>query len=196
MKKRLISIFAVLCIVVTVFPVSAFALTDDDYYDKVGSCFIGWCTYKAYQYSNQAIGSKTLIGGVDNRNRPTKATYDRTHKIALSMSCTSALKSEIGSSLNFKTGAVNGGLGAKIQAEYSVTSGFVSEVTERYTTTVKAGENFKLYSQPYGLKTKVYAIYHSAWIHTTKVNGIISTPQCQVFVPVTSVKSEFVCKLL
>ncbi len=47
---------------------------------------------------------------------------------------------------------------------------------------VKLGENFKLYSQPYGLKTKVYAIYHSAWVHTTKVNGILSIPKSYEFV--------------
>lgn len=182
MKKRLISIFAVLCIVMTVFPLSAFALTDEQCYDKCDSTFWGWGTYIAWTQSDQAIGGREALDRINNLGNPSSLSYKETHTMSKAISCTSALSSEISSSLNYNTGKVSGGLGAKINASFSITNAFTKSVTKEYKTTVKPKHYMRLYQQTYGTKLKVYAIYHSAWIHTTKVNGILSIPKSYEFV--------------
>lgn len=176
--KRIISFLAALALLVCVFPVNAFAAS----YDDCNSPMFGWGISLSKAY-DQKVGSKKGIGGLDNRRSSVSAEYSYTSSFTHSISCTSALSTELNGSVNFGTGKVKGGLGAKINNSFSITNSFTRTYTEAYKATVPAKRNLTLYSQAYGVKLTVYAIYHVSWIHTANVDGTLSIPQYQKYVP-------------
>lgn len=152
-------------------------------YGDCGSPMFGWGVSISESY-NKTIGSRKGIGGLDNRSSSTPATYTATLTFSHSITCTSTLSDELNGSINFNTGDVSGGLGAKINSSYSIQSNYTGTFSQSYSSTVPARKNLTVYSQAYGVKLTVYAIWHSAWIQGTKVSGTIGIPQYQKFVPV------------
>jgi hypothetical protein len=176
--NRIISFLLAVTLLVCVLPVNAFAAS----YDDCDSPMFGWGISLSKKY-DQKVGSKKGIGGLDNRRSSLPADYSFTSSFTHSISCTSALATELNGSINFDKGDVKGGLGAKINSSFSITNSFTRTYSESYKTTVPAKRNLTLYSQAYGVKLTVYAIYHVAWIHGTKVTGSLSIPQYQKYVP-------------
>ncbi len=173
--KRTIAI--ILCAVMLLAPMSAFAAS----YEDCPSPMFGW-GISVSATENQNIGTKKLIGGLDNTGSPIPANYSRTHTFSHSITTTGTIASKVGANLNVKTGAVSGGLAAEINDSYSFSENFTGSYTETYSTTVPARKNLNLYSQAVGTKLTVYAIKHSFFIHVEWADGTFGIPQGQKFV--------------
>lgn len=177
MKKKL-SLFVCICFLICALPLASYAAS----YDQCDSPMFGWGTSVSVSY-DKPIGSKHGIGGLNNSWSSAPAEYTFTDTFTHSISCTSELSNELDGSINFNSGKVKGGLGAKINSSFSISSNYTHTYSQSYKATVPAYKNLTLYSQAYGVKLSVYAIYHTCWIHGTKVNGTIGIPQYQKFVP-------------
>ncbi|MBR5718180.1 MAG: hypothetical protein IKX16_04105 [Clostridia bacterium] len=179
MKK--IAILLTLCFVIMLVPASSFAAS----YEECSHPMFGW-GISVSASGNQKTGDKKWVGGIDNRASSLPANYSRTHNFNHTIALTGTLKNKLSGELNISTGAITGGLAAEIDNSYSISNSFVSSYSECYSTTVPAHMNLDLYSQPYGVKLTVYAIWHTAWIHGERIKGTIGIPQLQKFVPITS----------
>lgn len=176
---RLACLFICLVLLAVFIPSPAYAAS----YADCPSPAFGWGVSVSW-VNGRAIGNKKGIGGCNNTGSKYACSYKFTDSFTHSLTISSAIANETSFGVNYSTGALSGSLGAAISSKYSVENNFTRTYSQVYSTTVPAYQNLTLYSQAYGTVVTVYAIWHTAFIHGTQLNGTIKVPTYQKFVPV------------